>query len=310
MHRPELKTFDEIVRAVLSSLPPGSSPVFSLLPEMWAAPQALAPDKKDLLVPLLRQIKLHCKTGKFIFSTSGEYIHISDAALNLVWCASYASWFIYQAYVRAQKDGLSEVCLATDAEAVRALDLYEWAIACVKDERHGPWPEGAPRPTRELTIAIPLQVASEIFLAAVGWMILHEFGHLAHSDPMLSTARAKTEEHEADHFATRHILSGVSDDAVLFKRSVGLVVANVVLVLLDLLFGRISSDSHPPIEERVSRNLRENELEESNPVHAFATALLQVHLQRFRVPYVLGEHPQFASFVDDFCLTLNRSRRQ
>jgi antitoxin ParD1/3/4 len=36
--KPELLPFDEIVRRVLKSVPLDGSPVFSLLPEIWAAP--------------------------------------------------------------------------------------------------------------------------------------------------------------------------------------------------------------------------------------------------------------------------------
>jgi hypothetical protein len=307
---PQLKSFDEIVRSVLKSIPPNSSPVFSLLPEIWVAPQELAPEKRDLLVPYLRPIRLLLDTGKFIVSTSGEHITVSDGALNLLWCASYASWFIYQAYVDAQRNDLPEVRLGKDAEAVNALDLYEWAIRCARTEQNEPWPIGAPRPTRPPDLAGPIHVANEVFLTTVGWVLLHELGHIAHEHPMLATSRARSEENEADKFATRHVLDGVSDPAVLLKRSIGIAVANVVLVLLDIMSERVPSDTHPPVEERLSRNLRESQLAESNPVHAFATALLQVHLKRFRVPHQLNEHETFASFVDDFCLDLNRSRKR
>lgn len=140
-------------------------------------------------------------------------------------------------------------------------------------------------------------------------MLLHELGHIAHQDPILVTARSKAEEHEADRFATSHVLDGVTDSAVLLKRSVGIAVASVVLILIDFI-SSTPVDSHPDPEERLSRNLRENQLETSNPVHAFATALLQVHLQRFGVPLVLNEYEKFASFVDDFCLALNRYRKR
>jgi len=191
---------------------------------------------------------------------------------------------------------------------VRALDLYEWAIACVRNQEHEPWPGWAPKPTRSPESESALHVGTEIFLATVGWMLLHEFGHIAHQDPVLVTASAKAEEHEADRFATSHVLDGVSDSAILLKRSIGIAVANVVLVLI----GFIASspvDSHPDPEERLSRNLRENQLADSSPAHAFATALMQVHLQRFGVPLVLNENKNFASFVDDFCLALKRHRQ-
>ena len=106
-----VESFEKIVADVLAKVPKGSTPTFSLLPEIWAAPQAIAPEKVNLLVPLLREVKLYPQTGDFRFSTSGEYLHISDGALNLIWCSSYASWFIYQAYGRAQKNGRHFVAL-------------------------------------------------------------------------------------------------------------------------------------------------------------------------------------------------------
>jgi hypothetical protein len=46
------------------------------------------------------------------------------------------------------------------------------------------------------------------------------------------------------------------------------------------------------------------------PEPAFTTALLQVHLQRFGVPHDLNDNETFAFFVDDFCVALNRHRKQ
>lgn len=85
---PSREPFEKIVADVLAGVPEESTPTFSLLPEIWAAPQSIAPEKVDLLVPLLRQVKLYPRTGEFRFSTSGEYLHISDGALNLIWCLS------------------------------------------------------------------------------------------------------------------------------------------------------------------------------------------------------------------------------
>jgi hypothetical protein len=54
------------------------------------------------------------------------------------------------------------------------------------------------------------------------------------------------------------------------------------------------SETHPPVEERLSRNLRENQLAEPEPIDAFATALLQVYLVRFGASHQLAEHERFA----------------
>jgi hypothetical protein len=253
---------------------------------------------------------LFWKTGKFVFSTSGEHINVSDGALNLVWCAGLASWYIYQAYTNAQKSRLPEVRLGTDQEAIDALDLYEWAIRCVRNGQYDPWPARAPCPTRMPKLASPNAVATELFLTAVAWMLLHETGHIALKHPLLETSRARVEENQADAFATHHVLDGVSEPDILFKRSLGIVVANVILVLLDLMSEQEHSPFYPTVEERLIRNLRENQLADPcRPIHAFATVLLQVHLHMFGVPYKLDEHPEFGSFVDDFCRDLHRSRQ-
>jgi hypothetical protein len=119
------------------------------------APQALAPEKSDSLVPYLRQIRILPSEGKFILSASERFISVSEGALNLLRCTSYAAWFIYQAYVDAENNDLPSVQLGKDPEAVTALDLNEWAIRCVRTKKHGPWPSDAPRPSRTPPFALP-----------------------------------------------------------------------------------------------------------------------------------------------------------
>jgi hypothetical protein len=306
---PSREPFEKIVADVLARVPKGSAPTFCLLPEIWAAPQAIAPEKMDLLAPLLREVKLYPQTGEFRFSTSGDYLHISDGALNLIWCSSYASWFIYQASGRAQKNGLDVVRFDDDRETEEAVNLYQWAIRCVSNSAYTPWPVGAPQPTRKPVPGSPLHIANEVFLTAVAWMLLHEAGHLERGHPFLTSSRSLDEEHEADFFATDHVLGGVTDEQVRFKRSVGIVVANALILLLELMNGPVASQTHPPAEERISRNLRGPELESNNRIHAFATALIQFHLGVVRIFPQLQERAAFGEFIDDFCLAINRWRR-
>jgi hypothetical protein len=102
---------------------------------------------------------------------------------------------------------------------------------------------------------------------------------------------------------------GVADEDVRFKRSVSIVIANASLLLLELMNGPVSSRTHPPIEERIDRNLRGPELETDDRIHAFATALIQFNLAVVGIRPVLEEHDQFGHFLDDFCLAINRWRR-
>lgn len=306
---PSREPFEKIVADVLARVPKGSTPTFCLLPEIWAAPQVIAPEKMNLLAPLLREVKLYPQTGEFRFSTSGEYLHISDGALNLVWCSSYASWFIYQAYGRAQKRGQDVVRFDDDAKTEEAVNLYQWAIRCVRDKTFISWPEGVPRPTRTPIHGSELHLANEVFLTAIAWMLLHEAGHLARNHPFLTSPRFQDEEYEADFFATDHVLGGVTDEGVRFKRSIGIVVANALILLLELINGPAPSRTHPPVEDRISRNLRGKELESNNKIHAFATALIQFHMGIVGIFPQLDEHAEFGQLVDDFCLAINRWRR-
>ena len=300
-----LESFAKIIADVLSKVPKDASPVFALLPEVWASTQMIAPEKTDTLLKLLREIKLYPKTAAFRFSTSGTYLHISEGALNLIWCASYASWFIYQAFANPGEN----VRFDSDPATAEAVDLYEWAIKAVRNNIYTPWPEGAPKPTRTPVQGSESHVANEVFLTTVAWMLLHEHGHLFREHPMTSSTVALAEEHEADLFATNHVLGGIEEYDVRFKRSVGIVVANVLLLLLDLDHGPAPSPTHPPVEERISRNLRGPELGDDDRIHAFATALILFHLRIFGIQPELAQHDQFGNFLDDFCFAINRWRK-
>lgn len=73
------------------------------------------------------------------------------------------------------------------------------------------------------------------------------------------------------------MLGGINDEAVRFKRVVGIVITSVLILLLELMNGPAPSQTHPPVEARISRNLRGHELESYDEIHGFATALIQFH---------------------------------
>jgi hypothetical protein len=304
-----MDSHEQMVRDALERQPVGISPVFCLEPEIVDSLERVAPEKFEEIRPHMRPIHFEYHNPKFVFSTSGRHITVSAGALNLVWCATYAYWLVYQQFVQSQKDGLETVDLGRDPDTVAALNLYEWALRSVAVEKAESWPDGAPRPNRHPDYASPLHVANEIFLVAIGWMLLHEVGHIAGQHPLVSVPdQSKQLEHEADDFATKHILDGISDGAVLLKRALGIAVTSVVLLMGDISLRSSVLLTHPLSEERLSRNLR-NWLPDSHPVHAFVTTMLQIHMAKFGVPHQLGDHEHFSSFVDDFCLALSRSRK-
>jgi hypothetical protein len=307
-----LEEYEQRIREERQKQPPDSSPVFCLSPEIFESPVRIAPEKFGEIRKLVRPVHFHHKSPEFDISTSGESIRVTAGALNLLWCASLAYFLAYQAFVFAQKNGQPVVRLGIDKETIAALDLYEWALKSVGAQRLEPWPEQLPQPAREPEYGSSLHVANEVFLMAVGWILLHEMGHIAHSHPFNAPpSESKDFEIEADHFATEHALGGITDQSVLLKRALGVAVANIVLVTTDISVrsSQFGSLTHPPSEERLSRNLRRELLPEGHPIHGFVAAMLQIHAAKYGVPFGLDEHAHFSSLVDDFCLAINRFRK-
>ena len=84
----------EVTEAVMRAVPPDASPVAALLPFVCISPQCLVPEKIEVLRPHLRRFSWVWNSSEWIFQTSAKQVRISDAALNLLWCASYASWHV------------------------------------------------------------------------------------------------------------------------------------------------------------------------------------------------------------------------
>jgi hypothetical protein len=223
-----------------------SSPVFSLAREISGSAFQLVPEKAEELHARLKDVQLVLSTddGNFEFRASPGKIVASVGALNLLWCASYSYWFFYQAFVQAQRTGSTHVQF-TDNATSEAARLYVWALRCVHDETVEQWPESAPKPSADVQEAT-LAVINELFLVATGWIMLHESGHIILEHPVAMLPRAIAEENEADRFATDYVLTNISDPAVLLKRALGVAVANIVLVTIDLMRGTFDSKFYPP----------------------------------------------------------------
>jgi len=138
-------------------------------------------------------------------------------------------------------------------------------------------------------------------------MLLHEIAHhdLRHPSEAIGPT-AHIEEHDADRFASDWLLHGVSDSAILLKRSIGIAVANLVLITLDLCRASFESTSHPASYERLQRNLRDRQLAHNQTVHAFLGAMLQATLSVFGVRVDVDLDATFCALVDDLSFQLHR----
>ena len=206
---------------------------------------------------------------------------------------------------------MSEYQTAKDGDDWNALRLYRWALKSTGAKRLEDWPSDLPRPVRTPVHGSLIHAGTELFLVAVAWILLHEVGHVegGHRSEAIAVT-AKSEEHEADAFATDWLLDGITDEGFLLKRALGIAVGNLVLLTLGLNQGSFQSTTHPPAYERLHRNLRFRQLAAEHPVHAFAVALIQIHCGLFGIDHTLPGNGSFDDLVDELCVRMSKAELQ
>ena len=284
------------------------SPIFRLDRQMAEAPARAAPEKEAALHEIANSVALcfEDQRGDFMFSASTGQVTATAGGLNILWCASYAYLLIYSGFQEAQLSGNSEYRPGDDATSAPALHLYRWALEAATVGELRDWPDGYPQPDPALMDGSPLHHASEIFLVALAWIILPELGHIQLKHPLQTVSPTSlAEEHDADRFASEWLLDSATPEVIL-KRTLGVAVANIVLIVIDLVHGSPAATTHPKPVERLQRNLRCGQLADESPVHAFTAALLQFHLTVFGVDHRVNLDGAFAELVDDMCFDLHR----
>ena len=276
---------------------------------MAEAPARAAPEKEHRLKQAAGGVTLcfEDQRGNFAVCAKGGQVMATAGALNLLWCASYTYWLLYLGFVGAQKAGAAEYQPGDDPKTAEALGLYRWALESAVAGILQNWPNGAPQPAPQVLDRSPIHCANELFLVAIAWIFLHEIGHIHLAHPVQTVSvTSQQEEHDADKFASDWILDGARGEDVIVKRSLGIAVANIMLIVLDLAQGCAQITTHPKPYERLQRNLRSGRLSEESPVHAFVAALLQLHLTVFGVDHALDPDGAFAELVDDMCFSLHK----
>jgi hypothetical protein len=104
------------------------------------------------------------------------------------------------------------------------------------------WPENFPQAVADPVAESDIDVGTQPFLVAVAWILLQEVGHVERKHPPKAIrATVKHEEHEADAFATDWMMSEIIDQALITKRALGIAVANIVAIAIDLKRGSFDS---------------------------------------------------------------------
>lgn len=214
-------------------------------------------------------------------------VQTTAAACYYVWAFVNYQWKLASALYAALEQGAASVNVDGELEAL------EWAGQAAKDSEGGftirsaptRYPLLQPYPPPEGANKNPDYWASEVALAAIGWIIQHELVHaIKNHHPAggaLGSSEATKNEAQADREALEWILAtGVDDDAMVLKRSLGIVCAIASFVELELRFKRTgSATTHPPAAERLL------ELANSALIHSHAVDFGTVMLQEISARY-------------------------
>lgn len=291
------------------------SPIARLFPVIAAAPFRIAPENAQVLQT---QIDVRNITLEFVddprvladYSVAKGIVRLGVPFLEALWAAAQVYIVAFHEYQAAQRKGERFFELAKIERVADAYVLYRLFLEALAARRSTEWPEKASRPIRYPFDHSDGHLANEMFLVAIAWIMHHEIAH-ARLDHEEASAVSKLQESDADRAATEWVCASELEKLPLYKRTMGMVVAVVFLLALDLRMGRFTSSTHPPSFERLMRNLETTGLSENELVFAFAFVLVDIHIAAEKVPGDIDREGSFHDMCASACLLLHgRSRAE
>ena len=261
------------------------SPICHLENQSAGAPFSSAPEKESQCLEHRNEFRIACAfvdEPKFgirvrVDEEKNPEIVLPIGALEYLWAFSHYCWVLTQEYGIAQKNGDAHLNCVGNNRLNESYCLLQWAKSNLAGSGIEPWPQMGPRPRSDpLSYDDDENVATELFLCSLAWMLHHERGHIVLKHPLINTTLSEQEEREADKFATEWLLDGLEEnDPKLKKRALGLAVA--VLCLQSLEVGSVTClrNTHPAAHDRIFKNTSSYRCGNEEVIEAICTVVLQ-----------------------------------
>ena len=240
-----------------------------------------------------------------------RFIRLSRRVVEVTWCASYAYMVFYLKKIQGQRvHEAREIDLHSDQELSAAMQLLSWAYENWLNNEDTPWPDHLPQPEESPIKGSFKQVADELCLCAMAYILHHELAHirLNHSPEEKSTET----ERDADYAAADWIMhpSLAEYDPKFVKRALGIAVALEVLTSRGIYTGAFADDSHPPSYDRLVHTLRRFIDDPNHVVWGVVVATLKLHLDNACIPLPDAAYDCFLDCVEDYANALSRGLAQ
>ncbi|MDT8854776.1 phage exclusion protein Lit family protein [Paracoccaceae bacterium Fryx2] len=222
-------------------------------------------------------------------------------ALLSLWATAKYAVLIGDAVAVTLLSGETTLSSAPGSAYDTALKYLQLARDLTKN-RHHPFPANLAVPNASPTAAEDLRV-NNLFYGAVGWVLLHEIGHIHLSHEVDTTADLKKQqEYEADLWATKWILAGngISPQHYQFRL---FVVSTALLWVGQMNVVKGPSNTHPEAVDRIDRCRRLMEARDDQEGLELAAYVLKVaFLPRLQI----GEFGTAAQAFDEVLYNYTR----
>ena len=312
----------------LSTSPQGAaaSPLLAIWNEIEVAAFDLAPERTEALEAISKSFRIRVVVeldqGTFHFSANPAtgQISLGLAALERLWAYSMAYGYVIHRSTMDTEEGL--ISLAVTPEGIDAMRLLGWAHLGEQRKERLPWPSNLPKPAPHSPRGSFGELANGLFRKSLGWIILHEVGHVVHQHRS-NTGRLPSElvkeEEEADRWAFDWVLHDgdvrrKQDPTEFLRRTLGITCALGLIATFEV-YDRTQGVDHPDPPDRLWNFLeRYVPYELASPVSpAFAwraaVSIVKLHLDHGRVPVETeAQYPDSKACLSDLLRALKRHR--
>lgn len=270
---------------------------------------SIAPERIDALKAVSKGLSLKFPdSSRHIcnFNSESKIISVSRGVLEYLWCSSYAYFMLHEKYMASGLLGKQEPFdLQQDPELCDAMALLDWSLNVVASGVEHDWPSDLPRPIVSAAVGSWENLADELSLCALAFMMHHELAHhyLGHAGGSDVDA-----ERDADYQATEWIMLGQEeDDDVFLKRCLGVAVALSGLTALGFRGGDWGGINHPRHYDRLLNCLDRVVSNDDHKIWVVVLMILKLYIDNSDVEVDESiEHDSARSCVDYYVETLSR----
>ena len=211
----------------------------------------------------------------------GEIV-LYEVFLSYIWALSYAFVVIFDEGIHGPRAGIQPAHgMGLGRFLNGANKLFDYGLSLL--DLFQSWPKELPSPeTCNEVDTYYVEKANGIYLAAADFILCHEFAHIAcgHFDKTSDTP-SKMLEREADLIALEWVMNGIREP----ERPQTTVAFGAVAGLGSLIFlgRRLTSRTHPDIDERIANVMTRFPIEDRDNLWGIATVFFFLWKERFKV---------------------------